>query len=287
VRFPAFRGISAPGGMSASERHSDGGEKVADLYFPKPFNDEQVRILQLLEISDGVVVQGPPGTGKTHTIANVISHYLANGKRVLVTSMKEPALGVLREALPSEIQPLAISLLTSEHDGMKQFEHAIHRIASEVQSLDRPGTRKEIQHLEESIDGLHSKLSNTDREVEKWAKANLEPISLDGERISPLDAAKQTVEFKDKYGWLQDALSIEPKYQPCFGQEDIIRLRDARRLLGRDIANLDAVLPEICDLPTPEAILQTHRDLGRLATLEAEVRTGANARSGQGRRWIS
>jgi very-short-patch-repair endonuclease len=285
VRFPAFRGISAPGGMSASERHSDGGEKVADLYFPKPFNDEQVRILQLLEISDGVVVQGPPGTGKTHTIANVISHYLANGKRVLVTSMKEPALGVLREALPSEIQPLAISLLTSEHDGMKQFEHAIHRIASEVQSLDRPGTRKEIQHLEESIDGLHSKLSNTDREVEKWAKANLEPISLDGERISPLDAAKQTVEFKDKYGWLQDALSIEPKYQPCFGQEDIIRLRDARRLLGRDIANLDAVLPEICDLPTPEAILQTHRDLGRLATLEAEVRTGATlevARDGDG-----
>ena len=37
------------------------------------------RIVQLLDVYDGVVVQGPPGTGKTHTIANVISHYLANG----------------------------------------------------------------------------------------------------------------------------------------------------------------------------------------------------------------
>jgi superfamily II DNA or RNA helicase len=49
--------------------HSPSGKKVRDLYFPKAFNDEQVRIVQLLEVSDGVVVQGPPGTGKTHTIA--------------------------------------------------------------------------------------------------------------------------------------------------------------------------------------------------------------------------
>jgi DNA replication protein DnaC len=83
--------------------HSDqnaGATKARDLYFPKPFNEEQVRIVQLLDVSDGVVAQGPPGTGKTHTIANVICHYLAQGKRVLVTSMKDPALGVLQAQLP-------------------------------------------------------------------------------------------------------------------------------------------------------------------------------------------
>jgi very-short-patch-repair endonuclease len=269
VTFPQFRGISASPG------HQEGGTKAADLYFPKPFNDEQVRILQLLEISDGVVVQGPPGTGKTHTIANIICHYLANGRRVLVTSMKEPALGVLREALPIDIQPLAISLLASERDGMKRFEHAIHRIASEVQSLDRQATRKEIAHLQESIDALHSRMSKTDWEIETWAKANLESIFLDGERISPIDAAKLTVDSRDIYDWLNDELTIEEKHQPRFGQEDIISLRDARRLLGEDIVYLDAALPEICDLPSPEAILQAHIDLGRLAALEAEVRTGA------------
>ncbi len=74
------------------------------------------------------------------TIVNVISHYLANGKRVLVTSMKDPALAVLREQLPDDIRPLAISLLSTELNGMKQFEHAIHKIASEVQSIDRTAT---------------------------------------------------------------------------------------------------------------------------------------------------
>ena len=37
-------------------------------------------------------MQGPPGTGKTHTIANLVSAYLAEGKRILVTSQKDQAL---------------------------------------------------------------------------------------------------------------------------------------------------------------------------------------------------
>lgn len=267
VTFPVFRGLSGSTGDSSSN--------AMDLYFPKAFNDEQVRILQLLEVSDGVVVQGPPGTGKTHSIANVICHYLASGKRVLVTSMKEPALAVLRESLPIDIQPLAISLLTSEFEGMKQFEHAIHRIASEVQSLDRTATRKEITHLGENIDGLHATLSRVDREIEKWAMVNLAPICIDGERLNPHDAAKLTVEARELYSWLKDELSIDARHQPRFGQEEILRLRDARRVLGRDIDYLNMDLPEICDFPAPEAILQSHRDLTRLAELEAEVKSGS------------
>lgn len=69
-------------GLSSSESASNSFE----LHFPMAYNDEQVSIVQKLENNDGVVVQGPPGTGKTHTIANVICHYLALGKRVLVTA---------------------------------------------------------------------------------------------------------------------------------------------------------------------------------------------------------
>jgi hypothetical protein len=66
VTFPSFRGLSASSGDSG------GTGEAADLYFPKPFNEEQVRVLQLLEASDGAVIQGLPGTGKTHTISNII-----------------------------------------------------------------------------------------------------------------------------------------------------------------------------------------------------------------------
>jgi len=94
IELPEFRGMSV-----SYQTDGSGKGKIRDIYFPKPFNEEQVRIIQFLDISDGVIVQGPPGTGKTHTIANVICHYLAEGKRVLVTSMKDPDTGSAAGAL--------------------------------------------------------------------------------------------------------------------------------------------------------------------------------------------
>src|SRR5690606_6094765 len=152
-----FRGLSI---VNGSDDYSSG--PTQELYFPMPYNDEQIQIVQMLETHDGVVVQGPPGTGKTHTIANVICHYLAQGKRVLVTSMKDPALAVLQEKLPESIRPLAISLLTSEIEGMKQFEFAINKIATEVSSIDRIAYKREIEQIDIGIDALHGQISKTD-----------------------------------------------------------------------------------------------------------------------------
>ncbi len=253
---------------------STSGKKARDLYFPKPFNDEQVRIVQLLDISDGVVVQGPPGTGKTHTIANVICHYLAEGKRVLVTSMKDPALAVLQEHLPAEIRPLAISLLTSEQDGMKQFEHAIHKIASEVQGLDRSSTARAISHLEESIDALHGKLAGIDRKIGEWAKRNLAKITLETEEIDPQDAAREVVENAGQFEWIPDALGIAPEFAPQFSDADIVRLREARRALGQDIDYLDASLPQLVEFPDSKALLEVHQDLSQFEKLKQGVENG-------------
>jgi len=272
VELPPFRGVSATyhsGGGSGSI-----GKKARDLYFPKPFNDEQVRIIQLLEISDGVVVQGPPGTGKTHTIANVICHYLAEGKRVLVTSMKDPALGVLQEQLPEEIRPLAISLLSSEQEGMKQFEHAIHKIASEVQSLDRSATARAINHLDESIDALHGKLSSIDHRIAGWAKKNLAKITLDAEGIDPQDAAREVVENFGQYEWIPDALGVDPAYAPQFSDSDVVRLREARREMGQDIDYLGASLPQLVEFPDSKALLEVHQDLSQFQNLQQGVENG-------------
>lgn len=270
VELPSFRGVSAsnPSGYCTS------GVKTRDLYFPKPFNDEQVRIIQLLEVSDGVVVQGPPGTGKTHTIANVICHYLAEGKRVLVTSMKDPALAVLREQLPAEIRPLAISLLTSEQDGMKQFEHAIQKIASEVQSLDRGSTARAISQLEESIDALHGKLSGIDRKISDWAKKNLTKITLETEQIDPQDGAREVVENAGQFEWIPDALGIGPEFAPQFSDTDVVRLREARRTLGADIDYLDASLPQVVEFPHASLLLEVHKDLSLFETLKDSVEKG-------------
>lgn len=76
--------------------------------FPLPANKRQLEVLEQLQRDTGGVVQGPPGTGKTHTIANLISALLADGRRVLVTSEKAQALRVLRDQIPPA--PVAVRL---------------------------------------------------------------------------------------------------------------------------------------------------------------------------------
>src|SRR6266446_4203446 len=272
VELPSFRGVSASYHTESGPASS--GKKVRDLYFPKPFNDEQVRIVQLLDVFDGVVVQGPPGTGKTHTIANVICHYLADGKRVLVTSMKDPALAVLQEHLPEEIRPLAISLLTSEQQGMRQFEHAIQKIASEVQGIDRNGTARAINHLEESIDALHGKLAAIDHKINDWAKKNLIKIRLDDEELDPQDAAHEVVDNDGLFEWIPDSLGVGHEFAPQFGDTDVARLREARRVLGTDIGYINTFLPQLIEFPDLKELLQVHQDLSQLELLKRGVANG-------------
>ncbi len=270
IELPDFRGLSA----SYHSESSANSKRALDLYFPKAFNDEQVRIVQLLEVHDGVVVQGPPGTGKTHTIANVICHYLAQGKRVLVTSMKDPALAVLQDQLPEEIRPLAISLLTSEQEGMKQFEHAIQKIASEVQSLDRNSTSRSIKHLEESIDSLHGKLGVIDRKIGDWAKRNLAKVVLETDEVDPQDAANEVVRNAGQFEWLPDLLGTELDFAPQFSDADVTKLRDARRTLGLDIEYLGASLPQLVEFPDAKKLLEVHQDLSTFEKLKRGVDSG-------------
>uniref|UniRef100_UPI002023CD5B AAA family ATPase n=1 Tax=Frankia sp. CiP1_Cm_nod1 TaxID=2897160 RepID=UPI002023CD5B len=115
-------GDAAPGG--------DGPGDTAPL-FPLPANPEQAHVMERLRRDNGVVVEGPPGTGKTHTIANLMSALLAEGKRVLVTSQKAQALRVLREKMPPELQRLCVSLTDLDDTGSTELAVSISALAAE------------------------------------------------------------------------------------------------------------------------------------------------------------
>lgn len=268
IELPAFRGLAAVSSSSGSSK------KPSELYFPKAYNDEQVQIVQMLEMHDGVVVQGPPGTGKTHTIANVICHYLASGKRVLVTSMKDPALAVLQEKLPESIRPLAVSLLSSEADGMRQFDFAISKIAAEVTRIDRAAYTREIEALSAQIDATHTSLAKIDHDITAWARRNLDSIDLDGEALSPIQVAEQVAEHREDCDWFPDALTIEPRYTPQFNNESIVALRAARQSVAEDLCYLGKTLPQVARFPASARLLQVHKDLRQLAVLQSKEASG-------------
>lgn len=266
--FPTFRGINSIPGVTSSEGAG------ADLFFPKPFNGEQVQIAQRLAVRDGVVVQGPPGTGKTHTIANIISHYLASGKRVLVTSQKTPALQVLQGQLPAPIQPLAVSLLDSDREGLRQFRASVDLIAERLQSLRRSEIDNEIATLESRIDGLHRTLASLDRQIDEIGRSALQPLILDDQAIPPLDAAKEVLAAGEDAFWLEDAVTPDPRHTPSFTHDDIATCRQARSALGELLAYLGKPIPSVGLFSDTEAIVATHKDLAQAAAIKREISSG-------------
>ncbi len=259
-----FRGLST----------SDGGAGAMELYFPMAYNDEQVSIVQKLHANDGVVVQGPPGTGKTHTIANVICHYLAEGKRVLVTAKGESALAVLQEKLPERIRPLSVALLSDERDGMKQFEHSIQTIASSVASINPTRAAAQIAAAEEKLNQLHAKISHVDRTVAAYAGKHMRNYSFQGKEVPPDEMAKLVLEQAEEHQWFDDEPPESPEGKMPFNDEDINALRRSRMRVGNDIPYVGCSLPSPDAFPSWAELLGLHRDLVRAKSIDTSVTQG-------------
>lgn len=258
-----FRGLSS----------SMSGDGVRELFFPMPYNEEQVSIVEKLETNDGVVVQGPPGTGKTHTIANVISHFLAQGKRVLVTAKGESALAVLQEKLPEQIRPLSVALLSDERDGMKQFEHSIQTIASSVSAMNPGQAAKAIAGLEEHLAALHAKIASVDQTIKVYADKHMKRYPFQGREVSPEELAKFVMENADSHSWLEDEISSKSG-SPMFSDSDVQAVRHARRAVGADLEYLGSRLPSPDSFPAWLTVLALHKDLVKAKEIEAGVVLG-------------
>jgi very-short-patch-repair endonuclease len=267
--YPQFRGVSTIPGVTSS----DGSGQ--DLFFPKPFNREQVEVCQRLQVRPGVVVQGPPGTGKTHTIANIICHYLALGKRVLVTSQKAPALRVLRDQLPESVRPLAVSLLDSDREGLKQFQGSVDIIAERLQRLRRHELEQEIAGLDQQIDNLHRSLARIDNDVDAIGRQSISPVVLNRETYEPVRAARAIVAEIELSEWLTDPIDVDEEFNPQFSDNDIRDLRQARKRIGSDLNYLGVRIPSTADLPPPTEMLKIHTDLSRAREIGELINNGA------------
>ncbi len=183
-----------------------------DLFFPKAFNDDQVEIIRRLEKSDGLVVQGPPGTGKTHTIANIICHMLATGRRVLVVSHGETALRVIRDQLPEGVRDLTISVTTSEREGLKQIEKAINLMLGIVNTVGANPQRQHalIMTLQAGIVRRRNVLAAIDAKIAAIATTQL--CHIPGASQTPYEVAQRVMADRPRFEWFSDRpIALSPK----------------------------------------------------------------------------
>ncbi|WP_163970451.1 AAA domain-containing protein [Oceanobacillus halotolerans] len=184
--------------------HSVGEE----LLFPLPANYEQKQIAKKLATNEGVLVQGPPGTGKSHTIANLICHLLAHGKRVLITSEKERALEVLRDKIPEAVRALCVNVLGGDSRSVKEIEDSVKTIAENLDRKQPEALEKNIENLQAELDQTRRNMSKYNTQMNRSAELENSVLELDGEEFTPLEAAKWIKEHKT-YHHIPD--NLEPK----------------------------------------------------------------------------
>ena len=207
--------------MGANTRYA-AWEQPPEILFTKEANDEQFQIAQRLERHKNVLVQGPPGTGKTHTIANLVGHLLANGKRVLITALTSKALRVVRDKVVEPLQTLCVSVLDNETESRKQLEASVDAMVARLTSDDPIRLDREGERLEAERRRLIVELSAKQRALTEARQDEYRGLTVGGSLTAPSDAARCVYENAARDAWIPGP--VEPGDPPPLSDAEVREL---------------------------------------------------------------
>jgi hypothetical protein len=260
---------SGAGGEEAYGMH---GQELEPLLLPLPTNEEQERILSQAQHSTGVTVQGPPGTGKSHTIANVISHYVAYGKRVLIVAEKEQALRSLTAKIPDGIKDLTVSVLGADAASRRELEAAIGQIQTRVTGLDKSFADGRIKQLTEDLDAVNRVIAMTTQALLASREAEVEKLAgrwLAGGSPTRAEAAQWIAANATHLGYIDDQLAPST---PCpLTAGELSELTNLILQVG--VAKAEACAAELPPLNMVPAADDLQNRFATLAALQDSVRS--------------
>lgn len=223
-------------------------------FLPLPVNETQRRIIERVDSTAQTVVQGPPGTGKTHTAAALVSHLLAQGKRVLITAHTDRALKEVRAKLPREIQSLAVAVIGQSRSDMADLRTAVDNISRRADDFDLAASRRSITRHTEKIEQLRRQRADTQKRLLAIRRQEVEQRT-DGPAQGTLAAiAYQHLQDEPHYEWIRQ-FEVDPAGAgTSVSTADIQMWRSL--LLDGDVADNEAeatlALPDAGWLPSPQ-----------------------------------
>jgi len=182
---------------------------IEEIFFPLPANNEQKEIIRHLNRGPGVLVQGPPGTGKSHTIANLVCHFLATGKKILVTSQTTRALQSLRSKFSGSAAPmsaLAVVLLGNDEEGFRELEKSVDKIINRKMRWNENENKQSVITLKEDLHKTRTTIQKLQRELREIREKDVYTHSLKFGRYNGT-AQQIACEVKNeeaRYIWLLD-----------------------------------------------------------------------------------
>lgn len=182
------------------------------LFFPLDYNEQQKEIVNRIDKNYGVTVQGPPGTGKTHTIANLVSHFLAEGKKILITSQKESPLRVLKSKIPKEIQDLCVPVLGGGRDSLQEIEKSINTISEKLGELDSQTLTRNIDRNLKLLDENKREEARLINDLRTYTEEEGSVLNYKGDELFRYDVAKKLSGLELNYKWILDELPMRSSF---------------------------------------------------------------------------
>ncbi len=229
------------------------------IFFPFPSNREQRRIVEKLKENKGVLVQGPPGTGKSHTIANLICHLLAQGKRVLVTAQTTRALHVLHDLLPKNIRPLCFNAAEQGREEQADLEQKIKDILA-AEKIRQPAEDDHIRELEERIQAKQEARQSTEKKILALRERETQHHTVGhtvGQTVSQgrysgtaAQIAEQLCKEEPAFAWFTDTISLDTPLP--WSDQQLLFLRrylrvtesgEEKKLAGKELPQLEKQFP--------------------------------------------
>lgn len=185
-----------------------------DVFLPLPLNQVQLDIVRRVDRHTQTLVQGPPGTGKTHTAAALLTHLLAQGKRVLVTAHTDRALKEVRGKLPESIKPLAVAVVGTDRSDMADLKVAVEGISARSTDHDSVQAGSTIQSRLESIDQLRRRRAQVRHELVDARHTEVTTHEHAGYRGTLAHIAQEYQARAERHGWIADFLTPAAEV-PC------------------------------------------------------------------------
>lgn len=141
--------------------------RPSELFTLLPADSSQLAAIVASAGGQSFVLDGPPGTGKSQTIANMIAHNLALGRRVLFVAEKMAALDVVKRRLDAKgIGPFCLEL----HSSKSTKKHVLDQLAQAwhmrdvLTRADWEGQAEKVRvlrdHLNAVVEALHKRWPN-------------------------------------------------------------------------------------------------------------------------------
>ncbi len=207
-------------------------EKIIPEKFYAPLNADSSQIVAIDASAKGVdfVLEGPPGTGKSETIANIIAHNMALGRKVLFVSEKMAALDVVY----SRLKRVGLGHLCLELHSNKASKKNVKDQLSEAWQIRESSSAEGWEQKACQLGRLRKHLNLYVEELHKQSPLGYSARDAIAQKVGGDSTARIDL------GWPRDLTTA-----PVQTKSDVRRAKEIAKDLGLAFKDVTGIRPEL------------------------------------------